>query len=128
MKISSLLLVSAFASQALTGCSVFKAERSPHIADGFNGGKDTCGRSYFEDLVGTAFDDINLRDDVSLEMGQMDNGSGTWTWKNRTYYLRVFDPRTLLPGEERVVLADFSAKRLNVFLTDDGMIKSLGCG
>jgi len=128
MKILSLTLIAILACQGLIGCNTVNPEQNEQNSNASNKGKDTCGRQHFEDFVGTAFDDIKLRDEFSLEYGQMDNGSGVWKWKNQTYFLRVLDPRLILPGEDMVITSDYSSKRLNVYLTEDGTIKSLDCG
>ena len=125
--LSSIILI-ILACQVLTGCNAFNAEHGQQSANALAKGKDTCGRRHFEGFVDTPFDDINLGDDFSVKYGQMDNGSGVWKWKNRTYFLRVLDPRTILPGEDMVITADYSPKRLNVDLTEDGTVRSLSCG
>lgn len=125
MKIFSLTLITILVCQGFSGCNTVNAEQRKQNVNVSN--KDTCGRRHFEVFVGTAFDDLKLRDDFSVEYGQMDNGSGVWKWGNQTYFLRVFDPRLILPEEDMVITSDYSPKRLNVALTEDGKIESLDC-
>jgi len=124
MKISTLTIITVLACQVLSSCNTVNAGQNKQSANVSN--KDTCGRQHFEVFVGTPFDNLKLRDDISVDYGQMDNGSGVWKWENRTYFLRVFDPR-LVPEEDMVVTSDYSPNRLNVALNEDGKIKSLDC-
>lgn len=130
MKISSFIIFTILTSQGLLGCNAFNAGQNEQNAHASSKGKDTCGRRQFKRLIGTAFDEIYLRDDFSREYDeQRDDGSGVWKWKNKTYFLRVFDPRPFfLTGEDQVVLANYSSSRLNVSLDKDGIIESLKCG
>ncbi len=130
MKIISLVFLALFASQGLMGCQIFNTASNQQNAKGLSNSKDSCGRKHFKRFIGTAFDDINLIEEFSLEFDtQIDDGSGVWTWKDNDYFIQVLDPRLfMLTGEEHVIVANYSPKRLNVFLSNDGVIEKLECG
>ena len=118
MKISSLIIMTILGCQGIAGCKTFNSE-----------GKDTCGRQDLAKFVGTSFDDLITMGHFNEKHGTMDDGSGFWEFDGRTYLLEVFDQRDLLPGEDRVVLANFSPQRLRIYVGNDGNIdENFKCG
>ena len=118
MKLSSLIMITILGCHGLAGCKTFTSED-----------KDTCGQRDLKKFIGTSFDDLITKGHFNEKYGTMDDGSGFWEFEGRTYLLEVFDRRNLLLGEEQVVLANYSPKRLRIFVGKDGTIdENFTCG
>ena len=118
MKISSLIIMTILGCQGIAGCKTFNSE-----------GKDTCGRQDLAKFVGTSFDDFIVKGNFIEQYGTLDDGSGFWEFEGRTYLLEIFDIRKILSGEDEVVLANLSPKRLRIFVRKDGSIdENFSCG
>lgn len=117
MKITTLTVLVILATHGLVGCKTLNTAE-----------KDTCGRKSITKFVGTSFDDFIANGQFQGEQTRRDDGSGLWKFDDRTYLLEVLDPRGLLPGEDMVVLTNYSPSRLRVFVSKDGSIEKLTCG
>ena len=110
-------LLITFAILWIAGCETINPQHS-----------DTCGRESIKEYIGTPIDAFISNDHFQGEHTYRDNGSRRWDFHGRTYYIEVFDPRGLLPGEDLIVVTDYSPQRLRIFVDKDGIMEKLTCG
>jgi len=129
MKVTFFTIFTILGCLVLSGCNTFNAWKSEQRVKAVQKGKDTCGRRTLEKFVGTSFDDFIVKGNFIEKYGTLDDGSGFWEFEGRTYLLEVFDIRKILSGEDEVVLANLSPKRLRIFVRKDGSIdENFSCG